>query len=144
MYTVGTGGFGVEGTVTATEKLQFRVLVVDDDPVCQAVAMGLLESLGHEADGASDGEEAITQVEGNDYDLILMDMQMPDASGLEITQRVRALGPRGTTPRIFSMTATAISDDLDLCRDAGMNGHVSKPITRDKLTDVLAKLAGRG
>ena len=123
-----------------TEASTFRILVVDDDPISQVVATGHLKALGQVAETASDGDTAVQMVEGADYDLILMDMQMPDSSGLEITQRIRAIGNRGAAPRIYSMTATAINNDLELCRQAGMNGHLTKPITREKLVDLLGRL----
>jgi signal transduction histidine kinase/ActR/RegA family two-component response regulator len=116
-----------------------RVLVVDDNPVNQDVAVALLATLGIEAETAFDGEEAVSMAERADYDLILMDMQMPRVDGMTATRRIRALpGPRnGVT--IVAMTANAMESDRLQCLEAGMDDYLAKPIDRRRLKAALAR-----
>ncbi|WP_156374589.1 response regulator [Pseudorhodoferax sp. Leaf274] len=109
-----------------------RVLLVDDNVLNQEVAVGLLEDLGLVVDLASDGREAVDKVRGGDYDLVLMDMQMPVMGGVEATTEIRHTLGRTDLP-IVAMTANAMQQDLDRCRDAGMVDVVTKPIVPELL-----------
>ncbi|MCA1906900.1 MAG: response regulator [Magnetospirillum sp.] len=114
-----------------------RILVVEDNPINQQVAVGLLAKLGHRADVADDGAEAVTLVERGDYDLILMDMQMPRMDGLTATRVIRALPGDKDKVVIVAMTANAMSGDRDSCLAAGMDDYLAKPIDRHRLAAVL-------
>jgi signal transduction histidine kinase len=120
---------------------QLRVLVAEDNPVNRKVVLMLLEKLGVQADIATDGSQAIAAVLEDDYGLVLMDMQMPDVDGLEATREIRRRLPPGRQPLIFGLTAHATEEVRDICLSAGMNGHLTKPIDREKLRDLVAGLS---
>jgi PAS domain S-box-containing protein len=122
-----------------TAGRRLRILVAEDNPVNQQVAMGLLRKLGHSVDVVGDGVEALEAVRLLPYDLVLMDVQMPEMDGLEATRAIRALGPPAGGVPIVAMTANAMRGDDQMCLDAGMNGYISKPIDRRKLVEVLTQ-----
>ena len=113
-----------------------RVLLVEDDPVNQAILGAMLEHLGCAVDLADDGHAALRSSAERRYDAILMDCRMPDLDGLEATRRIRArdLGPR--VP-ILALTANAMTGDRDRCLDAGMDGFIAKPTSIDTLAAAL-------
>jgi CheY-like chemotaxis protein len=105
--------------------------------VNQQLALLLLESMGYRADVASNGIEAVEAVNRLPYDLVLMDVQMPEMDGLEATRRIRADGP-SPQPRIVAMTANAMQGDRDECLAAGMDDYLAKPIRPEQLAAALA------
>jgi signal transduction histidine kinase/DNA-binding NarL/FixJ family response regulator len=114
-----------------------RVLVVDDVAGNRMVARAMLAAAGHAVEVAADGAEAVDAVAARDFDLVLMDLQMPGMDGLEATRRIRALPPpRGRVP-VFALTASALPEQVEQCRQAGMDGHLAKPIERDTLLTLL-------
>ncbi|HSV69884.1 MAG TPA: response regulator [Methylibium sp.] len=115
-----------------------RVLLVEDNPLNQEVALALLADAGIDADLAADGAAAVARVSERDYDLVLMDMQMPVLDGLAATRAIRALPGRDALP-IVAMTANAMAEDRQRCLDAGMNDHLAKPIALDRLWQTLAR-----
>jgi CheY-like chemotaxis protein len=115
-----------------------RILVVDDNPLNQIVASGLLRQDGHDAVVASDGAEALAFVQASHFDLVLMDMQMPTMDGLEATRRIRALSGRLAIIPIVALTANAMPAQIQACRDAGMNDHLAKPIDRTALRNAVS------
>ncbi len=120
-----------------------RLLVAEDNAINQQVAVGLLTKLGHRADVADDGREAVRLVDEGDYDLVLMDVQMPVMDGLEATRAIRALdGPRGRVP-VIAMTANAMTGDRERCLNAGMDDYIAKPIDRHRLDALLTRWAQR-
>ncbi len=116
-----------------------RILVAEDNAINQQVAVGLLAKLGHRADVADDGREAVTLVERCDYDLVLMDMQMPHMDGIAATRAIRQLArPKGAVP-IIAMTANAMAGDREACLAAGMDDYIAKPIDRQRLAVLLER-----
>jgi PAS domain S-box-containing protein len=115
-----------------------RVLLVEDNPINQEVALDLLGEVGIRADLAGDGREALEKAGRKDYELILMDVQMPIMDGLAATAAIRRLTAHATTP-ILAMTASVFSEDHDQCLAAGMNDLVPKPVDPDALFAALAR-----
>ncbi|MFV5215536.1 ATP-binding protein [Azonexus caeni] len=109
-----------------------RVLLAEDEPINQEVSLGLLGDVGLTVDLAEDGQKAVALASEKRYDLILMDMQMPNLNGLDATRAIRAGGPNAATP-ILAMTANAFDEDRQVCLNAGMNDHIAKPIDPDHL-----------
>jgi signal transduction histidine kinase len=114
-----------------------RVLVVDDVAMNRDIAAAFLRTAGHEVSEAGGGAEAVSLAGSQDFDVVLMDVRMPDVDGLEATRRIRALkGPRGSVP-IVALTAQTFAEQIAACRDAGMDGHLAKPFTPDALLAAL-------
>jgi len=116
-----------------------RILLAEDNAVNQKLALRILERLGYRADIASNGLEAVESVERQAYDVILMDVQMPEMDGLDATRSIRKLD-QITQPHIIAMTANAMEGDRELCIAAGMNDYVSKPIRVNELVNALLKV----
>ena len=119
-----------------------RILLAEDNAVNQKLALRLLERMGYTADVAVNGLEAVTAVERTPYDVVLMDVQMPELDGLEASRRIRSEWPDRNL-RIVAMTANAMEGDREACIAAGMDDYVSKPIRPDELAAALAA-AGNG
>jgi PAS domain S-box-containing protein len=115
-----------------------RILLAEDEPVNQDVSRELLEEVGLRVDLANDGAEAVEMAKVTDYDLILMDMQMPKLNGLDATRIIRQIPGRQETP-ILAMTANALDDDRRQCLAAGMNEHIGKPVEPELLFAILLK-----
>jgi two-component system, sensor histidine kinase and response regulator len=119
-----------------------RILLAEDNLVNQRLAVRLLEKKGHRVTVVNHGKEALTAIENASYDLALMDIQMPEMSGFEVTQRVRELERvAGGHLMIIAMTAYAMAGDREKCLEAGMDGYLSKPIHSTELYRVVAELA---
>jgi signal transduction histidine kinase/DNA-binding response OmpR family regulator len=119
-----------------------RVLLVEDNEINQEVAIGLLEDAAIQVDLAENGEIAVRMAQENDYDAVLMDMQMPVMDGIEATRALRS-DPRFQNLPIIAMTANAMAADREKCLQAGMNDHIGKPIDPDQLFSVLLRWAER-
>jgi two-component system sensor histidine kinase/response regulator len=116
-------------------RAQLHLLVVEDNKVNQEVALGILENLGYRADVAADGYSALRALAEKDYDLILMDCQLPEMDGYETSRRIRQLDTavRNHAIPIIAATAHAMPGDREKCLAAGMNGYVAKPLRPDAL-----------
>ncbi len=122
------------------ERERATILVVEDIPVNQKVAVRMLERLGHKAEVAANGREALEALRQHRYDLVLMDCQMPGMDGFEATRAIRAMdGPVADVP-IIALTANAIMGDRQRCIDAGMTDYLSKPIAPAELKALVEKL----
>jgi CheY-like chemotaxis protein len=121
--------------------LQGLVLVAEDSPVNQAVALGMLKRLGLRADAVGNGLEAIEALGHIPYDLVLMDLQMPVMDGLEATRRIRDASSQVLDRRIpvIAMTANAMQGDREICLQAGMDDYVAKPVKSETLAKTLAR-----
>jgi len=119
-----------------------KVLLAEDNPVNQEVATELLKTLGHEVTLAENGWKAVAAWEAGEFDLIFMDVQMPEMGGLEATAEIRRR-ERGA-PRhvpIYAMTAHALKSDRDQCLQAGMDGYISKPVSEDRIAAAIEEVA---
>ncbi|TCH95992.1 response regulator [Roseococcus sp. SYP-B2431] len=118
-----------------------RVLVVDDLAPNRLVLQALLETAGHRMGFVASGAEAVSSIERENWDIVLMDVHMPGMTGLEATRRVRRLPPpRGAVP-VLGVTASTLPEEVSACYEAGMDAHLAKPIDRDALLAAMAKLA---
>ena len=125
------------------QRHPLRILLAEDNVVNQKLAMRLLSQMGYRADLASNGIEAIESVARQSYDVVLMDVQMPEMDGLEATRRIVARWPAGDRPRIVAMTANAMQGDREQCLAAGMDDYVTKPIRVDALVQALLHTPAR-
>jgi signal transduction histidine kinase/CheY-like chemotaxis protein len=118
-----------------------RILLTEDSLVGQKLVAGILQRRGHALQVANNGKEALARLESEDFDLVLMDVQMPEMDGLEATATIRAKEARsGTHIPIIAMTAHAIKGDRERCLEAGMDGYVSKPIRAQRLLEVIGSV----
>jgi CheY-like chemotaxis protein len=124
----------------APRQFSARVLLVEDNPINQKVALNMLEKLGCQIDLASDGREALERIEGSSYDLVFMDVQMPVLDGLAATIALRERERGGQTHLpVIAMTAHAMTGDRERCLAAGMDDYVGKPVHLAMLERVLAR-----
>jgi PAS domain S-box-containing protein len=123
--------------------LPLTILLVEDNRANRRVLQLMLEEMGLRADEAESGTEAVVRAQARDYDVILMDLQMPGLDGLEATRRIRRLDAR-TRPVIIALTANAMRGEEARCREAGMDAYLAKPLRLDTLTGVLTGLAAMG
>jgi CheY-like chemotaxis protein len=116
-----------------------RILIAEDDPVNQRVVRELLRHLSVTPDMAPGGQEAIDACLARAYDVVFMDVQMPEIDGFEATRTIRATLPADAQPRIVALTANAIAGDREVCLAAGMDDYVSKPCMLDDLAAALER-----
>jgi CheY-like chemotaxis protein len=128
---------------TMAARHPLRILLAEDNVVNQKLALRLLQQMGYRADVASNGLEAVESVERQRYDVVLMDVQMPEMDGLEASRRITMRWPAGQRPRIVAMTANAMQGDREQCLAAGMDDYVTKPIRVDALVAALSQVASR-
>jgi len=119
------------------QRLPLRILLVEDVVVNQKVARQMLQRLGYRADVANNGQEALESLRRQSYQVVFMDVQMPEMDGLEATRRIRAAGALAYQPWIIAMTAHAMQGDREQCLQAGMNDYISKPIRAEALVQAL-------
>ena len=143
-----TDASGKDGAAPAPKRRRktrgLRLLLAEDNAINQMLALAILRKAGHRVDAVANGVEAVEAVRNRTYDLVLMDVQMPEMDGIEATRAIRALpGDLGAIP-IISMTANAMNGDRESYLAAGMNDYVSKPIDRDDLLDKVLRWGARG
>ena len=115
-----------------------HILLAEDNEVNQMVVLKMLDKIGYQADVAVNGLEVLQALERQDYDLILMDVQMPEMDGLETSKKIRAHWSNG--PKIIAMTAYALEGDREKCLDAGMDDYISKPVRLEELQSRLNQI----
>lgn len=121
------------------ERVPLDILLVEDNPVNQKVALHLLARLGYHADAVGNGLEAVKAVHQRDYDLVFMDVQMPEMDGFAATREIRRHVPAPRQPKIVALTANAVQGDRERCLTAGMDDYVSKPVKLDDLQTVIVR-----
>ncbi|WP_143473191.1 response regulator [Limnothrix sp. PR1529] len=121
-----------------------RILLAEDHAVNQKVALQILQRMGYRADVAGNGIEVLEALRRQPYDVVLMDMQMPEMDGLEATERIRQEWVTEQGPYIIAMTANAMQGDREACIRAGMDDYISKPIRIQKLAEALGRCPSRG
>ncbi|MBI3160896.1 MAG: response regulator [Chloroflexi bacterium] len=122
-------------------RIPLRILLAEDNAVNQKLALRLLERMGYRADVAGNGLEVLQAMDRQTYDLIFMDVQMPEMDGLQATRQIRAKYPSARQPRIVAMTANAMQGDREMCLEAGMDDYLSKPIQVKDLQFALERVA---
>jgi len=131
----------IDPTMAARHPL--RILLAEDNVVNQKLALRLLQQMGYRADLASNGIEAVESVQRQTYDVVLMDVQMPELDGLDATRQICTLFEADRRPRIVAMTANAMQGDQEMCIGAGMDDYLTKPIRVDRLVEALHNVPAR-
>ena len=131
--------FVPETNLESTKPAQTKILVVEDHPDNRELILLMLDAIGYLADCVNNGREALERLAQQQYDLILMDCQMPELDGYQTTATIRQQEGQQTHTAIIGLTANAMSGDRQKCLDAGMDDYLSKPIDLNKLTAVLQK-----
>ena len=121
------------------QKFPLRILLAEDNLVNQKVALNILQRMGYRADIAANGFEVLEALYRQSYDVVLMDVQMPEMDGLTATRQICSQWKRDQRPQIIAMTANAMEGDRELCLEAGMDNYLSKPIRIQELIEVLEK-----
>ena len=133
------GPTGIDSQMAQRHPL--RILLAEDNAVNQKLALRLLAQMGYRADVAANGLEALEALERQAYDVVLMDVQMPEMDGLEASRQINARWDQARRPRIIAMTANAMQGDRERCIAAGMDDYVSKPVRVDELVGALDRTA---
>lgn len=141
MLAPNSAGIITQYSLSEDERRKIRILLVEDNRINQKVALKMLSKIGYRADSATNGLEAITELKKTNYDLVLMDCQMPEMDGYEATKRIREFKSEVTdeTVPIIAMTANAMKGDRDKCIQAGMDDYLTKPVKSKDLSNMLAK-----
>jgi signal transduction histidine kinase/CheY-like chemotaxis protein len=127
------------GNRLLAEEFPLEILLAEDNAVNQKVALRFLERLGYRADVANNGREAVNLIELRRYDLVLMDMQMPEMDGLDASRQIRSRLSRDRQPKILALTANAMKGDRELCIAAGMDDHISKPVKMEEIAAAIRR-----
>jgi CheY-like chemotaxis protein len=132
-------GVPKDNSIGKDQNQFLRILLAEDNAVNQMVMQKMLNKLGYHADVAANGEDVLRSLELKPYDLILMDVQMPEMDGFETTRAIRKHWGSADQPKIIAITAHALEGDREKCLDAGMNDYLSKPVKMSDLEEMLAK-----
>ncbi|EIJ42988.1 CheY-like receiver domain-containing protein [Beggiatoa alba B18LD] len=122
---------------TAKNATALRILLVEDNPTNQKVALLLLKKLGYDADVVNNGLEALETLRHHFYNVVLMDIQMPEMDGLTATRHIRMEFSPPHSPWIIAMTANAMKGDKEACLNAGMDDYIAKPVRKELLVQAL-------
>jgi signal transduction histidine kinase/DNA-binding response OmpR family regulator len=128
-----------DGTPESAEGPSERILLAEDHPINRRVALHLLRSLGYAADVACDGAEALAALAGQRYDIVFLDVQMPEVDGTDVARRVATATEPAERPWLIAFTAGAMSGERERCREAGMDDFLAKPVRREDLAAALAR-----
>ncbi|MCL2925033.1 MAG: response regulator, partial [Trichodesmium sp. MAG_R04] len=129
----------IESNVKVAERLPLKILLAEDNVVNQKVAINILKKLGYRADIAANGLEVLEDLRRQSYDVVLMDVQMPEMDGLTATRQICAEWVKEKRPRIIAMTANAMQGDREKCLSAGMDDYIIKPVRPEALMTALSK-----
>ncbi|HEV2558226.1 MAG TPA: PAS domain S-box protein [Microvirga sp.] len=133
------GALPAQPPASSGERRSGRILLAEDMPINQEIATAMLEAAGHRVTVVSTGAEAVRAVQEGEFDLVLMDIQMPEMDGLEATRHIRAMAaPKRDLP-IVALTANVFQQQIDSFMAAGLNGHLGKPVRRDELTALVER-----
>ncbi len=124
------------------ERLPLSILLAEDNPINQIVATAILDEMAYQADLAENGLQVLEAMRQQAYDVIFMDMQMPEMDGLTATRHIRSEFPPDRQPVIIAMTANAMEGDKQQCLDAGMNDYISKPVLPEAVEAALQRWCG--
>jgi len=139
--TATSSGKEVE-TLNLAQEFPLSVLLAEDNPVNQKVALRFLDRLGYKADAVANGVEAVKAITNGNYQLVFMDLQMPEMDGMEATRRIRRTLPLDRQPCIVALTANAMPSDRDRCLEIGMNGFITKPVKLFEIADFIRRHFG--
>ena len=123
-----------------SERAQFNILLAEDNLINQKVSLKILQASGYKASAVGNGGEAVKAVREGNYDLVLMDIQMPEVDGFSATAQIRSLDSDKKSVPIIALTAHALMGYRDKCIKAGMNDYISKPIIAQEMLDMIDKL----
>ena len=126
-----------------SEEFPLEVLLAEDNAVNQKVALRFLERLGYRADAVANGLEVLTTLKARRYDLVLMDLQMPEMDGLEASRQIRARFPAERQPKIIALTANAMQGDREMCLASGMDDYISKPVKMHEISAAIRRQFGK-
>ncbi|WP_168186470.1 response regulator [Hydrocoleum sp. CS-953] len=129
----------IESNIKLAETLPLKILLAEDNVVNQKVAINILKNLGYRADIAANGLEVLAALHRQSYDVVLMDVQMPEMDGLTATRQICAEWAKDERPCIVAMTANAMQGDREKCLNAGMDDYIAKPVRREALSTALSK-----
>jgi CheY-like chemotaxis protein len=124
---------------TLGQRNPLRILLAEDMPVNQKLMLTMLERMGYKASVAGNGLEVLAALRRQVYDVILMDVQMPEMDGLEASRQIRSMPLGSKRPRVVALTANAMMEDREACREAGMDDYLSKPVQVKELHAVLER-----
>jgi signal transduction histidine kinase len=129
----------VKSTAESLAELHpLRILAAEDNPSNQRMLMEMLRKMGYRADAVADGREVLKALERRPYDLVLMDIRMPEMDGITAAKEIRKRWPK-QGPKIIAITAYAMAGDKEMCLNAGMDGYIAKPVQMDELAEVLKR-----
>ncbi|HEY4988498.1 MAG TPA: response regulator, partial [Opitutaceae bacterium] len=126
------------------EEIPLSVLLAEDNAVNQKVALRFLERMGYNADAVGNGLEAVNAFQNRSYDLVLMDLQMPEMDGLEASRQIRRTVAADRQPKIIALTANAMQGDREICLDAGMDDYISKPVKMHEIVAAIRRQFSKG